>query len=833
MAVEASAPRLACVAPARFLSWSPHTKVLRSRTRGQKVRGVASAAAQAPPARSHESTSIIEEFLRGNKGFVSKGTDSTRVSVSFPQLVDHVVQARLKPKPVKAVVLLDSRSVTAAPALLGTLPGETRSIRVMGNVLDINDGVAGAVEFLTDQFKPPVILIMGNSGNSVVESAMRIVLMQAGLGERIPDEHRERDEAEDALTLVRSVVPVAREAFDSKPRADFNRLVQIAGQLHIWRTIENLLRSSKPIFEGVKAKQIQIHGAYIDNQTSQMRILGQHKSQDKILKTPPVRQSSRTADDPPVRADEALAQLVAGNARYSAGRGLDLKPDASVRQQLSEHGQNPIAVVLGCADSRAPTEIIFDMRPGDLFVLRNAGNTCSTDGGQLLTGSAEYAILHLRCKLIVVNGHTQCGAVTGAVQQIRSELAATLVVGTRAEVLQDEDWYPGTIVETPETSEDGEWVVRRDPETKAISDPYLFRTTSPSKVRLMQVTPDGSIVHVLNSIMSSAKRAVAELPDGTLADQVKLATEYNIHNSIKVLIRSSDIIMDQVTSGDVQIHGAVYDLRTGDINWLGQHPELENIVGSQLPLFKWKTKHYDGAFALTQGRTIARASIRKLREGNQRFIGGVTVARQAGIPAKHPHSIILTSPEINFAIESLFDAEPGSIVLQRALGGFRGGQKEGADMLQASIEYMLLHFNPKLLVILADRDSQLVDQALEQIHGVHVASSEAMLSIFSSVLVSALRAVKQTNEELPGDSGTAPAAKQRRMKDLAVELNAFYTIEQLIMGSSIIRDAVVANKFELHVALLDEQTGEVEFIGEHPMMDELMAEQQKNRSARA
>ena len=50
--------------------------------------------------------------------------------------------------------------------------------------------------------------------------------------------------------------------------------------------------------------------------------------------------------------------------------------DKQLLMQLSEGGQNPISVVLGCADSRAPIEILFDMRPGDLFVLRNAGNTC-------------------------------------------------------------------------------------------------------------------------------------------------------------------------------------------------------------------------------------------------------------------------------------------------------------------------------------------------------------------------------------------------------------------------------------------------------------------------
>merc|ERR1719215_2286434 len=104
------------------------------------------------------------------------------------------------------------------------------------------------------------------------------------------------DEAQDSLALVRAVVPIAREAFRSKPRADFKRLVQIAGHFHIWQTIENLLRSSRPVFDLVQSQQVQIHGAYVENMTGKMRVLGQHKSLEKILKKPPVNESSRTAD---------------------------------------------------------------------------------------------------------------------------------------------------------------------------------------------------------------------------------------------------------------------------------------------------------------------------------------------------------------------------------------------------------------------------------------------------------------------------------------------------------------------------------------------------------
>ena len=70
-----------------------------------------------------------------------------------------------------------------------------------------------------------------------------------------------------------------------------------------------------------------------------------------------------------------------------------------------------MAAVFGCADSRAPIDTIFDAYPGDLFILRNAGNTCSRAEGSMV-GSLEYAISALDTKLILVLGHTKCGEST-------------------------------------------------------------------------------------------------------------------------------------------------------------------------------------------------------------------------------------------------------------------------------------------------------------------------------------------------------------------------------------------------------------------------------------
>ncbi|EKE78810.1 carbonic anhydrase [Oceanibaculum indicum P24] len=106
---------------------------------------------------------------------------------------------------------------------------------------------------------------------------------------------------------------------------------------------------------------------------------------------------------------QALNALLAGNARYVANRPgpVDFLP----RRQLLATGQSPFAIILGCADSRVSPEFAFDQRPGDLFVLRVAGNYLTVDS----LASMEYAVEFLGTPLILVLGHTSCGAISAAV----------------------------------------------------------------------------------------------------------------------------------------------------------------------------------------------------------------------------------------------------------------------------------------------------------------------------------------------------------------------------------------------------------------------------------
>ena len=118
----------------------------------------------------------------------------------------------------------------------------------------------------------------------------------------------------------------------------------------------------------------------------------------------------------PARPDTpaaAMQALVEGNARYAANQML--RTDFSARRAALAQSQAPFAAVLGCADSRVAPELAFDQGPGDLFVVRVAGNFVTPDG----LGSLEFGAAVLGTKLILVLGHTSCGAVNATVEALQ------------------------------------------------------------------------------------------------------------------------------------------------------------------------------------------------------------------------------------------------------------------------------------------------------------------------------------------------------------------------------------------------------------------------------
>lgn len=182
-------------------------------------------------------------------------------------------------------------------------------------------------------------------------------------------------------------------------------------------------------------------------------------------------------------AAEALALLEAGNARFVGGAA-----------QSDPRGQAPYAVVLGCSDSRVPIETIFDQAPGHLFVVRVAGNFLNDDN----LGSIEFSVAVLKSRLILVLGHSNCGAIEAAVGYVK----------------------------------DG--------------------TTQP-----------GYIQELVTKLGPAARNV-----RGNPGDWVGNAVAENVKLNVAAMTGRSTIIAQAVKSGEVEVKGGVYDLRSGSVTFL-------------------------------------------------------------------------------------------------------------------------------------------------------------------------------------------------------------------------------------------------------------------------
>lgn len=199
-----------------------------------------------------------------------------------------------------------------------------------------------------------------------------------------------------------------------------------------------------------------------------------------------------------------LQKLKDGNQRFVSQQRLQHNIARQI-QITAKYGQHPIAAVLGCMDSRAPTEMLFDVGVGDLFSLRIAGNIA----GEKVLGSLEFACKSKGSRLIVVLGHTDCGAVTAACQMHQQQL----------DVSQAQD------------------------------------------------TPN--IQYVLKPIMSAIDTVKNRMTnDQNVRSFIDEVTMKNVKNNMAYILKHSNVLREMVEKGEVGIVGAIYDVKTGQVNFL-------------------------------------------------------------------------------------------------------------------------------------------------------------------------------------------------------------------------------------------------------------------------
>lgn len=205
-----------------------------------------------------------------------------------------------------------------------------------------------------------------------------------------------------------------------------------------------------------------------------------------------------------VDAQTVLDMLKKGNERYVASLAstepLRIPPPTLVKEQ------NPSAIILGCSDARVPVELIFDQGLGDLFVIRVAGNVVAPSQ----IGSIEFAADKFRTQLVVVLGHSHCGAVTACVEAL----------------MNPEQCY--------------------SPNLQSIVD---------------RIRPS---VYNLHEIATAGDREIG------MDEFIDRAVRANVRMSVSQLKHGSRILEDMVNAGRLMIVGAEYDVATGRVNFFSE-----------------------------------------------------------------------------------------------------------------------------------------------------------------------------------------------------------------------------------------------------------------------
>ncbi|WP_288364943.1 SulP family inorganic anion transporter [uncultured Acinetobacter sp.] len=205
-----------------------------------------------------------------------------------------------------------------------------------------------------------------------------------------------------------------------------------------------------------------------------------------------------------LKPSDVLKLLKEGNQRFVKNERLQRDIYRQIRVTADE-GQHPIAAVLGCMDSRAPTEMLFDVGIGDLFSLRIAGNVA----GQKVLGSLEFACQAKGAKVIVVLGHTDCGAVTSACQ------------------------------------------------------------LSLQKQSVADIKEMPHIQYVLGPLMHSVDNVYDIMQPRSLTSAfIDQVTAMNVHYNIQYIIKHSAVLREMLEHQQIDIVGAIYDVKTGKVNFL-------------------------------------------------------------------------------------------------------------------------------------------------------------------------------------------------------------------------------------------------------------------------
>jgi len=474
--------------------------------------------------------------------------------------------------------------------------------------------MVGSLEFATGKLGSRLILVLGHTKCGAIYGATKTYL------------ESQPSKVGSALQgLLQDLGSVAQEAKDAMGEsASADEVAAHAVKVNVFHTMNFLLRYSTSIRESVKNGQVQIQGGIYHLETGKVEFLGKSPRQAALLDSstaiPPSMVTDeasrglhgiRTAADAPVPSDAALKMLKDGNERFATGGSTTSTTSSDMRKALVKYNQAPHTAIIGCADSRVPVDTVFDAMPGELFVLRNAGNTCTHAEGSMV-GSLEFATGKLGSRLILVLGHTNCGAIAGAT-------ATHQAGGSKA---------PGCALEG-----------------------------------------------LLQGLAQVAKEASDDLGPGASQEKlVSHAVKVNVFSSMNFLLKFSEPIRELVRKGQLDIQGGIYHLETGRVEFLGRSPVQSQLLSSKLSLPPSMVTGTVRTTA--DGTLEPKVALKMLKEGNHRFVTGAPepgkvdrhMREALAEKGQAPHTAIIGCADSRVPLEHVFDALPGDLFVLRNAG---------------------------------------------------------------------------------------------------------------------------------------------------------------------
>eukprot|EP00439_Symbiodinium_sp_Y106_P070688 s137_g12.t1 len=594
------------------------------------------------------------QMLRaGNQRFV-KGTPQA-TTTSNGQRLELVDDGQA---PHTAVVgCADSRA--PVEVIFDALPGDIFVLRNAGNTCTHAEGsMIGSLEFCTGNLGARLVMVLGHTKCGAIYGATKAHFARK----------KQVAESQSALEgLLEGLGEVAEQAeYDMGPMADEDFVAAHAVKVNVFHTM-NFLLQYRNSDNAVKSGKIEIQGGVYDLSTGMVEFLGRSPRQAELLSEasaaiPPSMlgisragaakrgiHGVRTGDDASVSPEKALDMLKDGNDRFVAGTPASVAANSKMKTALVKSGQAPHTAIIGCADSRAPIETVFDAMPGEIFVLRNAGNTCThAEGrpGSAMLGSLEFCTGKLGSRLVMVLGHTKCGAIVGATQTYLAMKDA-----------KGEKGAPGSALEG-----------------------------------------------LLADLAGVAEKAATELGRRATVDQIAAhAVKVNVFQTMEFLLKFSQPLRDAVTSGKVDLQGGIYDLETGKVEFLGRSPEQGALLAaskSNLP------PSMDVALGRASDPPMApEAALKIMKEGNERFAHGNTLAgkfdgqmrKALATIGQAPHTAIVGCADSRVPLELVFDVLPGDVFVMRNAGNT---VTQARGSIVGSLEFCTAALKTRLVLVL-------------------------------------------------------------------------------------------------------------------------------------